>query len=158
MHFPDVSLDVSHGGKNIFSGSCAQICAKACGMRWTSPSKRWTTVSSQVAERLKKPANKGMSSRFGHEFCSKALVLHICNHQLHRAQHTMKGGECGDNTHADQRRTVCAVHVTQHRVPPHRLRALRAGLCGISDAHRRRLRAGLHHAPSLNASNIMVGR
>jgi hypothetical protein len=89
--------------------------------------------------------------------CS-GYIHDVCNHLLHQSQQMMKGGECGDNTHEDQRRPICAGHVPQHRVPPHRLRALRTRLCGISDAYRRRIRPGLHHAPSHGASNVVVGR
>jgi hypothetical protein len=170
MHNPDVSHDVSQSPTTAAFSRPAQIaCGKGCGLwlttitlRWTSLSKPWTTQSSEASH---EPIKPGKSMILGTRHCTlgvsrglRGFVQHVCKHHLHHAPHTMKGGECGGNTHENQRRADCAVHVTQHRVSPHRVRALRARLCGISDAHRRRLRSGLHHAPSHDAGLIVVGR
>jgi hypothetical protein len=170
MHDPDVSHDVSQSPVIAALSRPAQIaCGKGCGLwlttitlRWTTLSKPWTT---RCLEASHEPIKPGKSMIWGTRSCTlgvsrglRGFVQHVCKHHLHHAQHTMKGGECGGNTHEDQRRPKRTVHVTQHRVSPHRVRALRARLCGISDAYRRRLRAGLHHAPSHVASNLVVGR
>jgi len=170
MHNPDVSHDVSQSSTTPALSRPAQIaCGKSCGLwftsvslRWTSHSKPWTT---RCAEASHEPIKPGNSMIWGTRHCTlgvsrglRGFVQHVCKHHLHHAPHTTKGGECGDNTHENQRRPERAVHVPQHRLPPHRLRALRARLCGISDAHRRRLRAGLHNAPTRDASNVVVGR
>ena len=170
MHNPDISHDVSQSPANAALSRPAQIdCGKGCGLwlrsvslRWTSLSKPWTT---RFPEASHEPIKPGKSRILGTRHCTlgvsrglRGFVQHVCKHHLHHAPHTMKGGECGDNTHENQRRPDCAVYVTQHRVSPHRLRSLRARLCGISDAHRRRLRAELHHTPSHGAGLIVVGR
>ncbi len=170
MHNPDVSHDVSQSPPTAALSRPAQIdCEKGCGLwltsvslRWTSLSKPWTT---RFPEASHEPIKPGKSMIWGARHCTlgvsrglRGFVQHVCKHHLHQAPHTMKGGECGDNTHENQRRPERAVHVPQHRVSPHRLRALRARLCGISDAYRRRLSAGLHHTPSHGASLIVVGR
>ncbi len=170
MHNPDVSHDVSQSPKTAAISRPAQIaCGKGCGLwlttitlRWTTLSKPWTT---RCPEASHEPIKPGKSRILEAEYCSsgvsrglRGFVQHVCKHHLHQAPHMMKGGECGDNTHENHRRADCTVHVTQYRVSPHRVRALRACLCGISDAHRRRLSAGLHHAPSHGARHIMVGR
>jgi hypothetical protein len=170
MHNPDVSHDVSQSPTTAALSRPAQIdCGKGCGLwlttitlQWTNHSKPWTTPFPETPH---EPIKPGKSAIWGTRHCSlgvsrslRGFVQHVCKHHLHHAPHTMKGGECGDNTHENQRRADCPVHVTQHRLPPHRVRALRACLCGISDAHRRRLRTGLHHAPSFITSNLVVGR
>jgi hypothetical protein len=170
MHNPDVSHDVSQSPTTAALSRPAQIaCGKSCGLRLTSVSLRWTTLSkpwtTRCPEASHEPIKPGKSMILGARHCTlgvsrgvRGFVHHVCKHHLHHAPHTMKGGECGDNTHENQRRPERAVHITQHRVSPHRVRALRARLRGISDAHRRRLRTGLHHTPSLNTSNLVVGR
>lgn len=82
----------------------------------------------------------------------------MCNHYLRQAQHTMKGGECGGNTHADQRRPVDACHLTQHRLSPPRRRRTRTRLSGLSDPNRRRLSAGLHPTSPRTTSASRAGR
>jgi hypothetical protein len=170
MHNPDVSHDVSQSPAIAAISRPAQIaCGKGCGLWLTSVSLRWTTLSkpwtTRCPEASHEPIKPGKSTIWGTRHCTlgvsrglRGFVQHVCKHHLHHAPHTMKGGECGDNTHENQRRPERAVHVPQHRVSPHRLRSLRARLCGISDAHRRRLRAELHHAPSHGAGLIVVGR
>ena len=170
MHFPDVSHDVSQTSKNSLSFRCDEFpCVQRCGLRlttvtlrWTSHSKPWTTRCSDTSDTPEKPGNSmiygSRATTLGVSWGLRGFVQHVCKHHLRQAPHTMKGGECGGDSHEDQRRPVGAVHVPQHRVPPHRVGALRARLCGIRDAHRRRLSAGLHRTPSLNTSNLVVGR
>jgi hypothetical protein len=170
MHNLDVSHDVSQSPTSAALSRPAQIsCGKGCGLWLTSVSLRWTTLSkpwtTQSFELPHEPIKPGKSRIIATRSCTlgvsrglRGFVQHVWKHHLHHAPHTMKGGECGDNTHENQRRADCPVDVPQHCVSPHRVRALRARLCGISDAHRRRLSAGLHHTPSLNTSNLVVGR
>ena len=170
MHFPDVSHDVSRTSQTLPSFWHAQVsCVQRCGLwlttvtlRWTSQSKPWTTRPSNHSDAPEKPVKSmisvGLAIRLRVSCGLRGFVQHVCKHHLRQAPHTMKGGECGGDSHEDQRRPVGAVHVPQHRVPPHRVGALRARLCGIRDAHRRRLSAGLHRTPSLNTSNLVVGR
>ena len=170
MHNPNVSHDVSQSPTTAAISRPAQIdCGKGCGLwlttitlQWTNHSKPWTTPFPETPH---EPIKPGKSAIWGIRHCSlgvsrslRGFVQHVCKHHLHHAPHTMKGGECGDNTHENQRRPERAVDVPQHRVPTHRVRALRARLCGISDAHRRRLRAGIHHTPSHGAGLFVVGR
>ena len=85
-------------------------------------------------------------------------IHEMCNHHLHPVPHMMKGGECGGNTHADQRRPVDTVHFPQHRLSPPRRRRTRTRLSGLSDPYRRRLRAGLHPTPPRTTSTSRLGR
>lgn len=170
MHFPDVSHDVSQTSKNSLSFRCDEFpCVQRCGLwlttgtlRWTSHSKPWTTRTSNYSDTPEKPGISmifvGLAIPLRVSWGLRGFVQHVCKHHLRQAPHTTKGGERGGDSYEDQRRPVDAVRFPQHRVPSHRLRALRARLCGISDAHCRRLRAGLHRTPSLNTSNLVVGR
>lgn len=170
MHFPDVSHDVSQTSKNSLSFRCDEFpCVQRCGLwlttvtlRWTSHSKPWTTRCSNHPHIPEKPVKSmilgGRATTLGVSRGLRGFVQHVCKHQLHQATHTEKGGECGGDSYQDQRCPVDAVRFPQHRLSPPRRGRTRARVPGLSDPDRRRLRAGLHHAPTCTAGTSRAGR
>lgn len=170
MHNLNVSQDVSRTcpfapsvvhADQVCEQPCEWMSRNGCWL-WKRGSKQWTTRATDFTNALRSIVNTTVLPRVVGAFVarplSEGLVGVVCNDHLHHARQTMKGGECGGNTHANQRRPVRAFHLTQHRISPPRRRRTRTRLPWLSHPHCRRICAGLHSTTPRATNTSWAGR
>ncbi len=170
MHNLDVSHDVSHTHPFVPSVEHAdRVCALGCGRQcisgfWQCKSgpNQWTTHTTEFTKCFKTPVNTSVLPLALARTAARSLpgshVRQVCKHHLHQARQTMKGGECGGNTHANQRRPDRACYLTQHRLSPPRSRRTRTRTAWLRHPHRRRISPGLHSTPPGATNTSRAGR
>lgn len=170
MHNLDVSHDVSRTGPvrppvEHADNVCEQGCAWPCisdFLLCKRGSNQWITHTTEFTRNPKTPVNTSVLPIVVAMAADCLLhvgpVWQVCNHRLHQVDQTMRGGECGGNTHANQRRPERTCHLPQHRLSPPRSGRTRTRTSWLRHPHCRRIRAGLYSTPSRAHRTSWTGR